>query len=164
MKEFIGDVPTERLVGKCVFVRVDYNIPLIFGEDGSVHVASDARIRNSLDTIRFLISCRTKVVLASHLGRPRGNYQKELSLLIVAKHLQELMPDTSVDFSRDCIGESANNKVAALTPGSILLLENLRFHSEEEQDSTEFARALSMGIDFYVNDAFSTTHRGTTKN
>ncbi len=139
---------------KVVFIRADFNVPLA-GEDG-IEIGSDKRIRASLPTIQYAIEHCASVVLASHLGRPKGKRDPKLSLAPVAKRLSELL-GRSVSLAPDCIGvETAAMKPK---PGEVLLLENLRFHTEEETNDPEFARQLASLADIYVNDAFGTAHR-----
>ncbi len=138
---------------KTALVRVDFNVPLEKGE-----VADDARIRGALPTITYLQSQQAKVVLCSHLGRPDGKVAEALRLTPVAGRLQELL-EQPVATASDCVGPTAEAAVAGLEPGGVLLLENLRFHPEEEKNDPEFARQLAALADVYVNDAFGTAHR-----
>jgi phosphoglycerate kinase len=147
----IRDIKT---VGKTVFVRVDFNVPL----NDRQEVTDDTRIRSALPTIQMLVDSGAKVVLASHLGRPKGKYVFEMSLAPVADRLAEML-DAPVHFARDCVGEDAKNSVADLKAGEVLLLENLRFHAEEEGNDPAFAGQLAAMADIYVNDAFGTAHR-----
>ena len=140
---------------KRVLVRVDFNVPM--NEDTGV-ITDDSRIRASLPTIQYLVDHKAKVILCSHLGRPKGTPEAKFSLAPVAKRLAELI-GKPVAFTRDCIGPEAENAVKALKSGDILLLENLRFHAEEEKNGPDFARALASLADVYVNDAFGTAHR-----
>ncbi|MBW3584029.1 MAG: phosphoglycerate kinase [Euryarchaeota archaeon] len=145
--------------GKTVLVRVDYNVPLDV-EAGHVRVSDDKRIRASLSTINHLRAERCRVVLVSHLGRPKGP-SPELSLEPVAERLGKLLK-TEVHFVHSCIGEEAEKAAAGLEPGGVLLLENVRFHAEEKQNDPGFAKALAKVVGkegFYVNDAFGTAHR-----
>lgn len=141
------------LKGKRVLIRVDFNVPLEGGR-----VADDTRIRESLPTIRYARDQEAKVILCSHLGRPKGRPSAALSLGPVAEHLSMLL-DTPVAMAEDCIGEGVRMSVARLQPREVLLLENLRFHPEEEQNGDDFARALGELCDVYVNDAFGAAHR-----
>ncbi len=141
------------LDSKRVLIRVDVNVPLEAGR-----VADDTRIRESLPTIRYARDHKAKVVLCSHLGRPKGKPSVALSLRPVAQRLSKLL-EAPVAMSEDCIGEGVEAAVARLQPGAVLLLENLRFHPEEEQNAENFARALGALCDVYVNDAFGAAHR-----
>ena len=141
------------LAGRRVFCRVDFNVPLEGGK-----VADAKRISASLPTIELLRRARARVVLASHLGRPRGKPAPAFSLAPVAAHLASLLAQP-VAFAGDCVGEPAERAVADLASGSVLLLENLRFHAGEEANDAGFADALARLGDVYVNDAFGTAHR-----
>jgi phosphoglycerate kinase len=141
------------VAGRRVFVRVDFNVPI---EDG--RITDDTRIQASLPTIRHLIDRGATIVLASHLGRPRGRPSPDYSLRPVADRLSELL-GRPVRFAGDCVGEPAREAVEAAGPGGVVLLENLRFHAEEEKNDSAFARALASLADVYVNDAFGSAHR-----
>ena len=149
-KKTIRDVPVS---GKRVLVRVDFNVPLEGGE-----VRDDTRIVAAVPTIRYLLDHKARVILASHLGRPKGKPTPEFSLRPVAKRLGELL-GMPVAFVGECVGPEAEAAVAALKPGEVLMLENLRFHAEEEANDPEFSRKLAALADLYVNDAFGTAHR-----
>jgi phosphoglycerate kinase len=147
----IEDLPIK---GKRIFIRVDFNVPL----DENLKITDDRRIRSALATINFAIDEGAKVILASHLGRPKGKVSQRTSLAPIAKRLQRLL-DKEVIFADDCIGPQVENFVSKMKNGDVLLLENLRFHPEEEKNDEEFAKALSRLADFYVNDAFGAAHR-----
>lgn len=140
---------------KRVLVRVDFNVPM---NEDTGEITDDNRIRASLPTIRYLIDHKAKVILCSHLGRPKGAPEDKFRLAPVAKRLTAIL-GKPVGITRDCIGSEAEKAVAALKGGDILLLENLRFHTEEEKNGADFARALASLADVYVNDAFGTSHR-----
>jgi len=141
--------------GKRVLVRVDFNVPL---DDKTGVITDDSRIRATLPTIESLIDQGAKVILGSHLGRPKGKVVDKLRLASVAQHLSQILRQP-VEATRDCIGPEVERSVASLKNGDVLLLENLRFHSDEERGSTAFAQALARLADIYVNDAFGTSHR-----
>ena len=143
------------LQGKRALVRVDFNVPL---DKKTNAITDDTRIRAALPTIRALRDAGAAVILMSHLGRPKG-VTPNLSLAPVAAHLQELLPEIPVHFAADCVGAAAESAAGALRPGEILLLENLRFHPEEEANDPAFARQLAALGDVYINDAFGSAHR-----
>ncbi len=151
-KKTIEDVDVR---GKKVLVRVDYNVPLT--EDGKV--ADDKRIVAAMPTVQYLLDHGAKVILCSHLGRPKGQVKKEFSLAPVAQRLKELLPGVSVKMADDCIGNGVKKEADELEEGQILLLENLRFHPEEEKNDPAFAKELAELADLYVSDAFGTVHR-----
>ena len=147
----IEDLPIK---GKRVFVRVDFNVPL----DENLKITDDRRIRSALATINYAIDEGAKVILASHLGRPKGKVSPRASLAPVAKRLQRLL-DKEVIFADDCVGPQVENFVSKMKNGDVLLLENLRFHPGEEKNDEEFSKALARLADVYVNDAFGAAHR-----
>ncbi len=142
------------LQNKRVFIRADFNVPL--DDDGNI--TDDGRIRSTLPTINYALDAGAKVILASHLGRPKGKPAPKFSLAPVAKRLNRLL-NKEVRFARDCIGPDVEHLVQGMRPGDVLLLENLRFHPEEEKNDEGFAKALAAFTDVYVNDAFGTAHR-----
>jgi phosphoglycerate kinase len=140
--------------GKRVFVRVDYNLPM--NDQGLI--TDDNRIRQTLDLIRYLQEKQAKIILASHLGRPKGGYEKRFSLAPVADHLSGIL-GKKVMFASDCIGPAVSDQVAAMENGDILMLENLRFHKQEKSNDAGFAGQLAKLCDVYVNEAFAVSHR-----
>lgn len=143
-----------ELKGKKVFIRADFNVPL----DKNQNITDDIRIRETIPTIKYVLDQGGAVVVASHLGRPKGKVAQEFSLLPVQKRLSELL-DKSVLFADDCIGNEAQVKAQGLKPGDVLLLENLRFYAEEEKNDNAFAQKLARLADVYINDAFAVSHR-----
>ena len=157
MKKNIVQVGPETLRGKRVLVRVDFNVPQ--NEDRSV--ADDSRIKAALPTINYLHDAGAKIILVSHLGRPKGKDEK-YSLKPVAARLETLLSSertVRVVFADDCIGAAAIRAVESLNEGDVCLLENVRFYPEEEKNDPEFAKQLALLADMYVNDAFGTAHR-----
>ena len=144
------------LKNKTVFIRVDFNVPLAAGPDGAMTITSDKRIKASLPTIQYALEQGAGVVLASHLGRPKGKPVPEMSLKPVAVKLAQFL-GRPVAFAPDCIGAAV--EAMKPKPGEIVLLENLRYHKEEEGNEPEFAKKLAALCDLYVNDAFGTAHR-----
>lgn len=142
------------VVNKKVFMRVDFNVPL----DEQRHIIDDTRIQKTLPTIRYVLEQGGAVILASHLGRPKGKRLKEFSLQPVAERLSELLQQP-VTMAPDCIGEATKELVSKMKPGDIVLLENLRFHAEEEKNDPDFAKQLAALGDIGVNDAFGCCHR-----
>jgi 3-phosphoglycerate kinase len=140
--------------GKRALTRVDFNVPL----DDAQRITDDTRIEAALPTIRHMLDAGAKVVLMSHLGRPKGKPKPEFSLRPVAMHLSDIL-GREVRFASDCIGESTVAMVRSMSPGDVVLLENLRFHAEEEANDEDFSRQLAALGDVYVNDAFGSAHR-----
>ncbi|MBD5559194.1 MAG: phosphoglycerate kinase [Clostridia bacterium] len=151
MKKTIEDVDVR---GKKVLVRVDFNVPL----DDKQQITDETRILAALPTIQYLVKNGAKVILISHLGRPKGEVNPKFSLKPVAERLGQLL-DTKVLFADDCVGPEAQKVVDELQDGQVALLENLRFHKEETQNDPEFAKQLAGLADIYVNDAFGSAHR-----
>lgn len=150
-KMTIEDLPIK---GKRVFIRADFNVPL----DANLMITDDRRIRSTLPTINYAIDEGAKVILASHLGRPKGKVDPKFSLAPVARRLQRLL-NKEVLFAPDCIGSQVEHIVSKMKDGDVVLLENLRFHIEEEKNDPNFAKALASLADYYVNDAFGASHR-----
>ncbi len=144
---------------KTLLIRVDFNVPL----DQNGNITDDTRIRSVLPTINYCLDEDAKVVLISHMGRPKGQKVPGLSLLVVAKRLSRLL-DKDVKFVNDCMGELAENIVKSASYGDIILLENLRFYSEETKNDEEFGKKLASLCDVYINDAFATAHRSHASN
>ena len=142
------------VAGKRVFVRVDFNVPL----DVDLNITDDSRIVETLPTIKYLVERNAKVILAAHLGRPKGKVVPEMSLAPAAKRLGELL-GKDVRLAPDCVGDEVKALCDALQPGDVLLLENLRFHAAEERNAPEFAQQLASLAEVYVNDAFGAVHR-----
>jgi phosphoglycerate kinase len=142
------------VAGKRVLVRVDFNVPIESGV-----VADATRLERVLPTIAKLAKAKAKVIVLSHLGRPKGVISPDTSLWPVAEKMRELMPGTTIHFIGDCFGEEARRGVAAVKPGEVAVLENVRYYSGEEKNDREFAKALAELGDIYVNDAFSAAHR-----
>ena len=153
-KKTVADIPASELKGKKVFVRCDFNVPL----DEKLKITSDKRIQAALPTIKYLIDKGARVILASHLGRPKGEVKKEFSLAPVQKSLEALLKKP-VKMTADCIGTEVKKAVTELKDSEVLLLENLRFHKQEEKNDPAFAKELASLADIYVSDAFGTVHR-----
>lgn len=156
IKDVLGKLSIDelRLKGKRVFIRADFNVPL----DDNLRITDDSRIRSTLTTINYAIDEGAKVILASHLGRPKGKPDPRFSLAPVAKRLQRLL-DKDVVFAPDCIGSQVENLVAKMKDGDVLLLENLRYHPEEEKNDEVFSKKLAGIADYFINDAFGAAHR-----
>lgn len=153
-KKTIKDLNEKQLEGKRVLIRVDFNVPL----DEELKITDDTRIVATLPTIKYLAIHKAKVILMSHLGRPKGKIIEKLRLNTIAQRLSELL-EQKVKKLDDCIGKEVEEEVAKLQPGGIVLLENLRFHPKEEKNDPKFSKALTNLADIFVNDAFGTAHR-----
>lgn len=149
----ISDLPDSEIKGKAVFIRVDFNVPIREGK-----ISEDYRIRRTVPTIDYLVDRGAKVIVASHMGRPRGTVMESLSLRPVASRLTELL-GREVKFVGKVIGEEVRDAVKNLNNGEVLLLENLRFHKEETDNDPDFSKELASYADIYINDAFGTSHR-----
>ncbi len=149
-KKTIRDI---NVKGKTVLLRADYNVPIANGK-----ITDDYRIHQSLPTVRYLLDHGAKLIICSHLGRPDGKPNPEASLWPVAKRLNELL-ESEVSFVEDCVGEKAEKVAKKLQPGEVLLLENLRFHAEEEENDDNFAASLAKLADVFVQDGFGVVHR-----
>ncbi|MBN2467544.1 MAG: phosphoglycerate kinase [Deltaproteobacteria bacterium] len=147
------------LKGKRVLIRVDFNVSL----DENKNITDDIRVTSVLPTITYALNNDAKVILMSHLGRPKGAVNPALSLLPVANHLSAVLKK-SVLLAPDCVGPDVETMVSAMKPQDLLLLENIRFHAEEEKNDREFARKLARLADVYINDAFATAHRAHASN
>ena len=150
--KYIDELP---IAEKRVFIRVDFNVS--FDETGKI--ASDARIRAALPTIRYALGQNARVILASHLGRPKGKPNPKYTMKPVGERLAELLGDVDVLCPEDCVGDAVKKLAFELVPGQVMLLENLRFHAEEEANDENFAKQLASLAEVYVNDAFGTAHR-----
>jgi phosphoglycerate kinase len=142
------------LSGKKIFIRVDFNVPL----DENGNITEDTRIRAVLPTINYALDAKAKIILASHLGRPKGERKAKYSMAPAAKRLSRLL-GKEVTLAPDCIGDDVRTLIDAMQPGDVLLLENLRYYEGEEKNDPAFAEALVNGCDIYVNDAFAVSHR-----
>jgi len=151
-KQTIRDIDVD---GKRVLVRVDFNVPR---DKVTKRISDDTRIKAALPTIQYLIDHRAKVILCSHLGRPKGEIKSDLRLTDVAGCLSELLKKP-VKHTSDCIGPEVLRAVGEMHEGDVLLLENVRFHAQEEKNDPQFAKALAISADIFVNDAFGTAHR-----
>ncbi|MDY0391177.1 phosphoglycerate kinase [Desulfobulbus oligotrophicus] len=143
-----------ELAGKKVLVRVDFNVPM--NEEGQI--TDDLRIRSVLPTLQYLTAAKARVIICTHMGRPKGQRVEKYSLAPVAHHLSQLL-GKPIPLASDCIGPEVQAAVGTLADGDILLLENLRFHAQEEQNDPEFSRQLASLADVYINDAFAVSHR-----
>jgi phosphoglycerate kinase len=154
LKSSITNFQDDFYKGKKVLVRVDFNVPISNGE-----VDDDFRIRSSIPTLEYLSRRGAKLIIISHLGRPKGKYESHFSLKPVISRLQSLLPEKKIYWIDDCIGHKVKNSIQKLQNGEILLLENLRFYSEEEKNDKKFAQSLASYAEIFVNDAFSVSHR-----
>ena len=152
MKKTIKDLTDIK--GKRVLVRVDFNVPL----DDNRNVTDDTRIKAALPTIEYLKQAGAKVILVSHMGRPKGEVKEELRLDPVAKRLSKLLR-SDVKKLNDCIGDEVAKEIESMNEGDVILLENVRFYNEETKNDSEFAKKLAQLAQVYVNDAFGTAHR-----
>ena len=152
-KQTITDLPASDIAGKCVLIRVDLNVPLKNGV-----ITDETRIRASIPTLKYLIDNNAKLIIASHLGRPNGEVKPELSLAPVAKSLTKHL-GINVLQAPDCIGAEVESMVSNLNNGDALLLENVRFHKEEEENDPGFVKKLANLADMFIFDAFGTAHR-----
>lgn len=153
-KQSIRDI---NLSGKRCFIRVDFNVPLD-DQGGTMVITDDTRIKETLPTLNALIAAGARLILASHLGRPKGQRDPKQSLRPVAAKLAEML-GRPVEFADDCVGDAAKAKALALANGGVLLLENVRFHAGEEENSSELAKAMAELAEVFVNDAFGSAHR-----
>ncbi len=153
-KKTLANLSASDLSGKRAFVRVDFNVPL----DDAGNITDDTRIRAALPTIQDLAKKGSKVILASHFGRPKGKVNEKMRLTPVAKRLAELL-GSEVIICDDCIGDGVTAKINAMSNGQVAMLENVRFYAEEENNDSEFAKKLAANADLFVNDAFGTAHR-----
>jgi phosphoglycerate kinase len=144
-----------ELDGKRVLMRVDFNVPI----DKQGNILDDGKMRGALSTIEHVLAHNGKLILMSHLGRPKGKPNPEYSLKELAPHLKKLLNGTVVNFAEDCVGPEVEEKVNNMKPGEVLLLENLRFHAGEEENDADFSRQLAALGDIYINDAFGSAHR-----
>lgn len=153
-KKSVASLTAKDLKGKRVFVRADLNVPL----DKSLKITDDTRIRAAIPTIKYLLDNGAKVLLTSHLGRPKGGPEDKYRLTPIKARLEELLgkPIFKTD---DCIGKEVEDTVAKMKDGDLVLLENVRFYPEEEKNNADFAKKLAANADLYVNDAFGTAHR-----
>lgn len=158
-KPVIRSIREIDIAHKAVFLRLDLNVPLSAPTATGTQVTDDTRIREALPTIQYAIDQGAKVVIGSHLGRPDGKRHPHLSLLPVAEHLANLLSEVDVTLADDCVGEGIQLMIRSLKSGQILMLENLRFHSEEEKNDSRFAHALAGMVEVYITDAFGTSHR-----
>jgi len=153
-KKSVGSLGEDDLKGKRVFVRADFNVPL----DKQLKITDDTRIRGAIPTIEYLVSKGAKVLLSSHLGRPKGGYEAKFSLAPIVPRLSELL-GKPVTLVPDCIGVSVGAAISKMADGDVALLENVRFYPEEEKNDEGFAKKLAANADVFVNDAFGTAHR-----
>ena len=155
-KKSIRDIDVN---GKKVFIRVDFNVPM----DENQNITNDKRIRATLPTLNYLLENNAAIILACHVGRPKGQRVPELSVKPIVARLSELL-GKEVKYAEDCVGEAASKAAADLKPGEVLLLENLRYHNEETKNDPEFAKQLASLADVAVDDAFGVSHRAHASN
>ena len=155
-KKSIRDIDVN---GKKVFIRVDFNVPM----DENQNITNDKRIRATLPTLNYLLEHNAALILACHVGRPKGQRVPEMSVKPIVKRLSELL-GREVKYAEDCVGEAAQKAAADLKPGEVLLLENLRYHNEETKNDPEFAKQLASLADVAVDDAFGVSHRAHASN
>jgi phosphoglycerate kinase len=151
---WLDELEAEQLSGKSVLCRVDFNVPM----DDEANILDAQRIELTLPTIRKLIRANAKVVILSHLGRPKGKVRPQMSLEPVANYLRDLL-DQEVTFVHDCVGDGVVRIVSNAAPGSVIVLENVRFHGGEEKNDAVFSKLLARGMDYFVDDAFGAVHR-----
>lgn len=144
-----------ELDGKRVLMRVDFNVPM----DKQGNILDDGKMRGALPTVEYVLAHNGKLILMSHLGRPKGKPDPKYSLKGLAPHLKDLLNGVVVNFAEDCVGPEVEEKVNSMKPGQVLLLENLRFYSGEEENDADFSRQLASLGDIYINDAFGSAHR-----
>lgn len=154
--KFLRDIPLKNLKNQRVLLRADFNVPL--GDDGAIDNTEDWRIKAVIPTIKFLLKQNAKIIILAHLGRPGGKIREDLRLSPIQDKLSELL-DLSVGKMPDCIGKDVEKAVGEMEPGEIMLLENLRFHPEEEENDNVFSKKLAGLGDIYINDAFADCHR-----
>ena len=154
MKKSVKDIDIK---GKKVIMRVDFNVPL--DKETNTKITDTTRVDAAMDTINYILSQGASLILMSHLGRPDGTPNPKYSLKPVYEYLKTKLPNNKVEFAPDCIGDTVKSMASSLNAGDVLLLENLRYHAEEEKNDPNFCKELASLADVYVNDAFGTAHR-----